>query len=123
MGTRQTRKENIQPKMNNTTWEHLKEGALVAAKDNLRRLPKDFLVSIYSEWAAFAKAVELQMVSQFDPIAYSNTCAWILSKDVDKDFLVEGIWEKAQKAGKCNRGGQELWMCPYGCVNHCVSVY
>ena len=98
-------------------WSHGVE-AYIHAREELNKLPRSVLAVIYAEWRTY----------QHDPDTFSNkkydrAFAWASDEDnIAIDDLRDQIWDWAQKLALCENGASDAYMCPYGCMNHQVSM-
>ena len=99
------------------SWSHTTEG-LLAAKGNLEKLPHTTLVCIWAEWQA-AVTREAYAEPSLDPEAYRR--ALRQGDRLPDDVLASDIWDRAEAQAICDRGGFQLWMCPFGCGAHTVA--
>ena len=90
-------------------WSHSPE-AYEKARKNISRRSIKWLAECYAEFQC--KEVK------GDECPYSNGQYQEFFKQaklLDKDVLIETVWEKAEKLRTCDNGGFSLWICPEGC--------
>lgn len=101
------------------SWSCSTEGCS-AARENLDKFERETLEIIFAEWeAAKNDNGEIEDSDNFDQEKYET--ALVRAKKIPGDILAEYIWEHAENASACDNGGYLLWMCPSGCMSHCVS--
>lgn len=97
-------------------WSHSPR-AHANARINVEDMPKTVLRIVYAEWAAFDAAGGED--EGFDEAAYKK--ALRSAKKLDRDLLAEYVAERMERQARCEAGGFDAWMCPYGCDIHLVS--
>jgi len=98
-------------------WSHTAE-AYRDAEINLRNMPIDELRVIWAEWKA-TFGCDISFDPQFCPDTYPE--ALTESQDMTAEQLANDIWERASELRSCTNGGNEAYMCPYGCGPHMVA--
>jgi hypothetical protein len=109
------------------SWSHSAEG-LSIARDNLAKKPKEELEIIFAEWRANQRKHGIQDGELHD-YSEAGQARWHKkynralehAKKLPDDVLVDFIWERAEEYSTCSNGGFELYMCPGGCMAHCVT--
>ena len=99
-------------------WSHDAE-TYYKARRNLERNSKKILAEIWAEWQCYD--INNADDDANEACAYlDGTYARILkeAKAMDRDELVEDIWNRAEEQRTCTNGGWAPWLCPYGCYVH-----
>ena len=101
------------------SWSHTSE-AYQNAENNLRRMRREELEIIFSEWrAAQGKHGRIDFSDPgFDQRKYNRAIDH--AKTLPVSALADFIWERASDFATCDNGGFNAWMCPHGCGPHCV---
>lgn len=101
------------------SWSHT-DIAYHAAHENLQDLPLVTLHVMYAEWRASGFGTK-----RFDPVRtrldfrrYWDALRYAV--DLPHDVLVDAIWEWSAEFATCDNGGFNAWLCPFGCMPHCV---
>lgn len=99
-------------------WSHTAQ-AYVYAESQLRAFDRDTLLEIAAEW---------RMHKRFPGNDHDWQRLWpqVLA-NVRKKYRAKrnseialAIWLQAEDQALCDNGGFNAWMCPYGCLLHCV---
>lgn len=111
------------------SWSHTHE-AYEYAEAELRKLPHETLAEIYAEWKATTYGRDSDEdiafeerdsfdIAHFDAEKYPAILNGALK--LPSDVLAGEIWQHADAQQTCDNGGYNAWMCPYGCMPHCVD--
>ena len=108
------------------SWSHTHE-AYEYAEVQLRELPHETLAEIYAEWKVTTYGEEDADfedrdgwdMAHFDQEKYPATLNGAMK--LPTDVLASEIWNLARENATCDNGGYNAWMCPYGCMPHCVD--
>lgn len=108
------------------SWSHTDE-AYKYAKSELHKLSHETLAEIYAEWKATtygAKDASFEDRDGWDIASFGQkkypACLNGALK-LPTDVLASEIWNHASEQATCDNGGYNAWMCPYGCMPHCVD--
>lgn len=88
------------------------------AREELDKLPREVLAVIYAEWRMHQHDEENPSLKKYD-----RAFAWVSDEsNITDEALRDQIWDWSQEQSLSENGGLEMWLCPYGCMNHNVSL-
>ena len=101
------------------SWSHSAQ-AYVYAHDQLEQFSRTELIEILAEWRMFDRHGhnDSAWADQWS-VVLRNARKWASTRI--KGYLVQEIWERAERQATCDNGDWNAWMCPYGCHPHCVD--
>ena len=75
---------------------------------------KSWLETVYAEWEGH------EGTECVNPANCRHALKHAATKSHDE--LADYVWEKAKRSATCEKGGWEVWACPFGCVGHRLPV-
>lgn len=97
------------------SWSHTQE-AYVNLSENIARRDREWLEEVYAEWKSNPKGhfhPEDFGSEDFDDRRFDR--AKSAAKYIATESLIERIWEWCERQARCENGGWQAWVCPYGC--------
>ena len=92
------------------SWSHSVE-AYADARANLDELPHATLVTIWAEWRCWdGEYVMPQLRDDLDYDAQER-----VADELPDDVLADAIWDKSEEYARCDNGGFNAHVCPFGC--------